>query len=716
MALFQPTNIIPDTLTGWGLGVIDATDGLTASWQINGQSAMDGYEIVIYAIDNNDGTLTQLYDTGVVTVSPAVYGTSSTGEVQYFTATPISAATLASSGINNTNATDYVLYVTCYWDGRTESVGQVRYSGFNCYAAPTITLGALTDPLTSKDATFTATYAQTEGRALNWFRWYIANANDTGNPFFDSGEITGTEDITCTYDGFFTGNSYAVRCVIETEDGVRADTGWQSFACSYATITADGTLAACQMGDRSAVKVTWPDLSYITGAGSGTYNVSGGTLTLTSGAYVYWDSVSGESMSFDPDYTIVWKGKFNSLAPANHAFRIEGGNGEYLQAALVAFGNGWQIINHNGTLATFTVSGAGHIGASADVTWTVGIKADGSITIRGERPGGGLYPDWDLYPDDTLYPQEIQGITTEVQTATADPAYWEPFAITSVYTPNNVGATTAMTVEYFWITQSVDSGLWGQIFNNDGSPQPEPTWTDDTYLLANFDNGLAAGMLSSASGSSDVALYRQEEGSSTLVYLATVALNQRYVYDYAACSNTTYKYLMFPVAGSTFLVANGFESPWITPLFWDYTILTANENSDGVYIINNEYDLSCNVTTSTMSNNNTPSIMENFTAYPMRQGKNANYRTGTLQALVGSVNSVNEYNDTIEQAKALYALSVDTTPKFLKDRKGELIRIETFGATTIQYGDKYKQQPQTVGLSWVEVGSTNGVSILGHLS
>ena len=202
MALFQPSNIIPDSLTGWGLGVIDATDDLTVSWQINGQSAMTAYEIKFFSIDSSDGSLTQLYDTGTVTVSPAAYGTDSTGAIQYFSATPITAATLSSNGIVNDDDTDYCLQLTLSYivNGVTETVEQTRYSGFNCYAAPTITLGALTDPLTTKNATFTATYAQTQGRAMNWFRWYIAYKTNQAEPFFDSGEITGSGNITCSYD------------------------------------------------------------------------------------------------------------------------------------------------------------------------------------------------------------------------------------------------------------------------------------------------------------------------------------------------------------------------------------------------------------------------------------------------------------------------------------------------------------------------------------
>ena len=723
MALFQPSNIIPDSLTGWGLGVIDATDDLTVSWQINGQSAMTAYEIKFFSIDSSDGSLTQLYDTGTVTISPAVYGTDSTGAIQYFSATPITAATLSSNGIVNDDDTDYCLQLTLSYivNGVTETVEQTRYSGFNCYAAPTITLGALTDPLTTKNATFTATYAQTQGRAMNWFRWYIADKTNPAEPFFDSGEITGSGNITCSYDGFFSrAEKYSVKCVIETEDGVQADTGWNDFTCAYSTTVAvGGSLTVCQMADRSALKVEWPNLPYIPGSQTGTVMVSGGKLELDAGEYVTWNTVSSESMAFAPNWNILWKGKFDNLAATLTAFTVEGGNGEYLTAQLTGTGTAWEIINHNGTLATFDVSSAGHIGASSDITWTIGIQSNGTITIRGQRPGGGLLPQIDLYPSTTLYPDGIAGTLVEVQTEDANETYWEEFVIEAVYAPDNTGAAVDMTIDYLWITQSVDPALWVQIFPVDDSAQPEPVWTAETYFLANFtdDSGIGAGILTANDSAANISLYRQQQGSGVLKFLATVDITQKYIYDYGAASNTAYKYLMFPVGSNTFLTADALESPWITPLFWDWTILTANVDNNGVYVIDDEYDFSCNVVSSAVSNNNAPALLENFTPYPLRQGKNTNYRTGTLQALIGSISSINTYyDDTAAKAAALYALSSNTQPKFLKDRKGNVIRVETYSATTMQAGDHYVVQPQTISLSWVEVADASNMIILGHIS
>ena len=65
--LFQPTNITPSSFAGVGGDLIDASDGMTITWQVNGTSAMTGYEITIY---ENDAQSTQLYTTGHVTISP----------------------------------------------------------------------------------------------------------------------------------------------------------------------------------------------------------------------------------------------------------------------------------------------------------------------------------------------------------------------------------------------------------------------------------------------------------------------------------------------------------------------------------------------------------------------------------------------------------------------------------------------------------------------
>ena len=51
--LFQPTNIVPSSLSGIGSGTIDATEPFIATWQVNGRSKMVAYQIDIYANDSS---------------------------------------------------------------------------------------------------------------------------------------------------------------------------------------------------------------------------------------------------------------------------------------------------------------------------------------------------------------------------------------------------------------------------------------------------------------------------------------------------------------------------------------------------------------------------------------------------------------------------------------------------------------------------------------
>ena len=96
--LNQPINVIPSVLSGVGEGVVDATLPLTVSWQVSGDTPMLAYEIVI---QQNDTDSTEMLDTGKVTLSNPFYGNDRSGNVQTFSATPITASQLSTAGIEN---------------------------------------------------------------------------------------------------------------------------------------------------------------------------------------------------------------------------------------------------------------------------------------------------------------------------------------------------------------------------------------------------------------------------------------------------------------------------------------------------------------------------------------------------------------------------------------------------------------------------------------
>jgi hypothetical protein len=78
----------------------------------------------------------------------------------------------------------------------------------------------------------------------------------------------------------------------------------------------------------------------------------------------------------------------------------------------------------------------------------------------------------------------------------------------------------------------------------------------------------------------------------------------------------------------------------------------------------------------------------------------------------GFVKGTERLEDAIDElereglADEIYALSVSTNPKFLKDRKGNLWRVETGNAVTMKNTDKAGVQPYLAAIPWVEVAGT----------
>ena len=251
--LYQPSNISPDEI--YGTGTVDITQDLDISWRVNGDSAMSAYQVVFY---QNNAASTQIYSTGKVTVSPAFWGVDYTGQAQYYTVT-IPSATLTGAGMANGN--EYKFLITQWWSA-SDSVTQFTPSLFLTRGEPTVTIDALPNPLTQQETSFTATYSQAQGDGLTWVQWELADVSVSGGnsvyaEFYDSGPIYGTGELQLDYSGFLNGNTYAVRCTVETENGIQASTGWQEFAVSYTLDPPTGSVQVCQIAGSPCTWISW---------------------------------------------------------------------------------------------------------------------------------------------------------------------------------------------------------------------------------------------------------------------------------------------------------------------------------------------------------------------------------------------------------------------------------------------------------------------------
>ena len=690
MALFQPSFVYPDARSGMGRGTVDATKPLAVSWRINGASAMTAFSITIYL---NNAASTQKYTTGKITTGCPAYGTTSAGAIQLFSYT-IPASTLSSAGI--VNGQDYKLIIKQWWSANG-SITQSSASAFITRATPSLSINAIgvNSTIGTRFYTFTGSYSQAQGDTLNWFRWRIAYANQHDTPIFDSENISGTMDLSCTYDGFFTNTDYSVRLTAQTENGIEIDTGWVDFSCSYSIPHTTGAIVvACQAGT-DAVYIGWSGVGSYPGTASGYYSISTDHVcTIGSGASISWSQSQPADMSFDAPWSIVWKG---TIYQQNATIFTVGQSGGNINLTYSFASQMLTLKKGNTTLAAQT-------GIKNNPTVTVVLTED-TLYIRTENVGGGLYPATTLYPGTSLYPKG--DTTVDVNTYQLSVSYTQE-TITSLavggyqqcyYIEVLQGTASAET-----ITAAISDGTY------------VPNLTQDDYLLVKWENGISAGTLDIGGDTLiGFALYRRHKDDANLVKIAETDPNATEILDYSAGSQQgPYSYYLFPKGANSY-IASPLTSDEISPCWWNWTLMECTETDDeDIFLVNAAYKFRYNVESGAMSNNNSPSILQNFTRYPKVQLAPQNYKGGTISGLIGAVywsNGQPYYSDSIELRNAIMALSVTQNPLFLKNRKGDVLRVQISAPISMNTADATIEQMQTASIQWVEVGSADGVSL-----
>ena len=209
-------------------------------------------------------------------------------------------------------------------------------------------------------------------------------------------------------------------------------------------------------------------------------------------------------------------------------------------------------------------------------------------------------------------------------------------------------------------------------------------------------------------------VYRKESDIPYLKHVATTSSNLREVVDYAVASQATVKYVIISMNGTTQRSIG--ETSEITPVFWDYSILLCYTDADGYYHVNQEFRFGLSVETGAISNGNDPTMQLNFTKYPNRQPMASLYKSGTLKSYIGSSDSAYQYHDSISLQDAIYAISTSRLTKFYKNRKGDVLMVDTNAAISMQTMDNSPKQAMQATINWSEVGEARGESIISQPS
>ena len=210
---------------------------------------------------------------------------------------------------------------------------------------------------------------------------------------------------------------------------------------------------------------------------------------------------------------------------------------------------------------------------------------------------------------------------------------------------------------------------------------------------------------------------RQKVGESRLTLIADVEATTGQIRDYSAESGQAYVYYVFPVGELAYLTAP-MTSQAVNVQYWFWSIVEAEQiddsgkNFSAVAAYNFRYG-DGGVTEGSLSNNNNPSVSANFTKYPTWQGTTPNYLSGSVSGYIGTISKDTvTYSDTVSQSQALFNISNTTNALFLVDPKGHFLRIKVSAAITVAIDHKKREMPQTASVSWVEIGSTEGLHII----
>lgn len=210
-------------------------------------------------------------------------------------------------------------------------------------------------------------------------------------------------------------------------------------------------------------------------------------------------------------------------------------------------------------------------------------------------------------------------------------------------------------------------------------------------------------------GITGISIYRYLQGESALQHVYDLATGATSILDYYAPSQMQVSYLIVAHSGigDLFLQTTKF-----TPTFWFFSILLCDTDSNGEYHVSKEYIFKYGVETGAVSNNNDPTIQKNFTPYPNRQPISTLYKTGKISGYIGKTNNLNRYSDSISLQNAIYDISVSSLDKFLKSRKGDVIKVDTASSIQMKTEDNTVQQALKATVDWVEVGEASQVSIV----
>lgn len=683
MALFQPTNITPDLKGGVKNGVILIPENITTptnteiSWTVNGNSKMTAYKIDFF---QNTAASTQTGTTGKITLNPAFSAISADGTVNRFTATV--AWSLISGAYAGTGTLQGKFKITMWWgSGANDYVEQKSLSVFEVSKCGSVTISTPTGygGFLDFDAVYTPPApASTYGDVpLNWVRWEIFINNIGGTPIHDSGKIWNATSYAWSPPALSPAD-YAVRFTAEGANGAEYSAFDYVLVSNDDVTTLDDMLTVACDHEKDGVKISIQNTQEIVEA-----DLYGSWQQEQDGALALGNNASGASynvLSYSSDaWSFIWNGTIDGAGGT--LFRIRMKSGEDVKVAQ----NSGQLVFTTGT-NTHPLSYT--IGREYWIIFTTGyftnnVKTGFQWLVYSPAVSG--YSNWQVST-------WTQSVPTKIDIY--GPCTTKSFQIGFGY--GNSGLAGGMT------DQSAKA-----IFAGPKVFFPYDTGrTDAEWLPFGVEN---------ATGE----LYRQE---GLYFYGAPMTLVGKfpqyydpswipYIIDYAAVNGQQYQYVVTS-ADEDLENESLSKSGTVTPCFWNWLLIEAKQDADNkdLYEVQQVFRLIGNVSSGSYGNGGNRTIEPTFTQYSAVLRSTQNRRQGTLTGLIGYT-VMGEYFDTNLTEQNLRGLSRSKNQLFLRDRRGNFMKIALAGEISMSVNDNSAKQEITASIPWIETGSTAGVSV-----
>ena len=607
--------------------------------------------LVAYKIDFylNNSTSQSLFSTGKVTVSPSVAPKDKYGDPVFFTAT----RDYPWSHIGVSNGNTYKYKITQYWgSGTNDYTEQYSDTVFSAVAEPDLSIVLNYPPeagnvFPSPKISATANVQLGSGDAVRAVRWVASH----GVVIDDTGYIE-TPVLDYEYDGITpdSHSSYTVACYIQTQLGMTAQAE-RTFDCFYETTASPDFTAKCNCDGSVTLNCPIDGIKSIPGtatpASGATF--SGGNLVLAAGARAQWTTYG-----ISAPYYIGYKGIWGSTAV--EIFRLSNLAGNTLS---VTAGGGRVTLYLNGAQLDYLITGPLKVGEAfcvqiSPTKFSFVGQDDATMSIS--------LPDFDFV------------------------------------TVGAASNTSALTAIYMYITKTIPTDA---AMNNEITP----VFDSNTVMLTQFDNGTLE------AGNADkykVRFYRDDKA------LVTVSASNPTLTDYGAIPGEKYYYMAFKIvtgefSGNGIVPATG--AVGVNPEAYQLIEAAEDETEYDRYNVVSVWSFRSNAEDMSIGNGNEPTLLANFTKYPLRQGSSQAPRSGTLSALLSNpIGGV--YKDTYAQLQALYALSQTDNALFLKHPKGFMCRVHISSPITGTVNLASNPMPTTVSVPWIEIGDTEGVSLV----